>query len=355
MAAARLGVANGTVPDQKCDILLIPDLVLGEGGAMRRREFIALIGAVACPLSARAQQTGVPIVGFLGTVAQPVWTKPVAAFEQQLRERGWIDGRTITIIYRWAEGRSERFAEIAAEFVSCKVDVIVTGGNAVSAVRQATSTIPIVFALAVDPVGSGFVNSLSRPGGNVTGLSLQGPDLAGKQLELLREVAPGRGRLAILVNAGYPAAKEELAQVQTAARALGLEFVVLEIRRAEDIAAAFEGVNDRAEALYVIGEALVSANIVQITRLALNARLPTVSRSREYVEAGCLMSYGANLLDLFRRAGNYVDKILYGAKPADLPVEQPTKFELLINLRTAKALGLTVPQTLITRADEVIE
>ena len=189
---------------------------------------------------------------------------------------------------------------------SRKVDVIVTGGNAVSAVRQATSTIPIVFALAVDPVGSGFVNSLSRPGGNVTGLSLQGPDLAGKRLELLREVVPGRGRLAILVNAGYPAAKEELAQVQTAARALRLEFVVLEIRRAEDIAAAFEGVNDRAEALYVIGDALVSANFVQITRLALNARLPTMSRNREYVEAGCLMSYGANLLDLFRRAGDYV-------------------------------------------------
>jgi putative ABC transport system substrate-binding protein len=355
MAAARLGVTNGTVLDQKCDILLIPDLVLGEGEAMRRREFIALIGAVACPLSARAQQTGVPIVGVLGTVAQPAWTKLVAAFEQQLRERGWIDGRTITIIYRWAEGRSERFAEIAAEFVSRKVDVIVTGGNAVSAVRQATSTIPIVFALAVDPVGSGFVNSLSRHGGNVTGLSLQGPDLAGKRLELLQEVAPGRGRLAILVNAGYPAAKEELAQVQTAARALGLESVVLEIRRAEDIAAAFEGVNDRADALYVIGEALVNANIVQITRLALNARLPTVSSSGGYVEAGCLMSYGAILSDLFRRAGDYVDKILHGAKPADLPVEQPTKFELLINLRTAKALGLTVPQTLITRADELIE
>jgi putative tryptophan/tyrosine transport system substrate-binding protein len=323
---------------------------------MNRREFITLAGGMAVwPLAARAQQPALPVIGFLGTVAQPVWIKPVAAFEQQLREHGWIDGRTITIIYRWAEGRSERFAEIAAEFVSRKVDVIVTGGNAVSAVRQATSTIPIVFALAVDPVGSGFVNSLSRPGGNVTGLSLQGPDLAGKRLELLREVAPGRGRLAILVNVGYPAAKEELAQVQTAARALGLESVVLEIRRAEDIAAAFEGVNDRAEALYVIGEALVSANIAQITRLALNARLPTVSRSREYVEAGCLMSYGANNADLFRRAGDYVDKILRGTKPGNIPVEQPTKFDLVINLTTAKALGLTVPASFLSLADELIE
>ena len=324
---------------------------------MRRRDFIKGVAnsAAAWPLAARAQQPALPAVGFLGTVAQPVWIKPVAAFEQQLREHGWIDGRTITIIYRWAEGRSERFAEIAAEFVSRKVDIIVTGGNAVSAVRQATSTIPIVFALAVDPVGSGFVNSLSRPGGNVTGLSVQGPDLAGKQLELLREVAPGRGRLAILVNAGYPAAKEELAQVQTAARALGLESVVLEIRRAEDIAAAFEGVNDRAEALYVIGEALVSANVAQISRLALNARLPTVSRSREYVEAGCLMSYGANAADLFRRAGDYVDKILRGTKPGDIPVEQPTKFDLAINLTTAKALGLEVPHNLLVLADDVIE
>jgi putative tryptophan/tyrosine transport system substrate-binding protein len=324
---------------------------------MRRRDFIKGVvnSAAAWPLAARAQQPALPVIGFLGTVAQPVWIKPVAAFEQQLREHGWIDGRTITIIYRWAEGRSERFAEIAAEFVSRKVDVIVTGGNAVSAVRQATSTIPIVFALAVDPVGSGFVNSLSRPGGNVTGLSLQGPDLAGKRLELLREVAPGRGRLAILVNVGYPAAKEELAQVQTAARALGLESVVLEIRRAEDIAAAFEGVNDRAEALYVIGEALVSANIAQITRLALNARLPTVSRSREYVEAGCLMSYGANNADLFRRAGDYVDKILRGTKPGNIPVEQPTKFDLVINLTTAKALGLTVPASFLSLADELIE
>jgi putative tryptophan/tyrosine transport system substrate-binding protein len=322
---------------------------------MRRREFITLLGgATVSPLPLRAQQRR-PVIGFLGTATQALWGKWVAAFEDQLREHGWIDGRTIQIIYRWAEGRPERFAEIATDFVNSNVDVIVTGGNAVSAVRQATSTIPIIFALAIDPVGSGFVNSLSRPGGNVTGLSLQGPDLAGKRLELLREVAPGRRRLAILVNVGYPAAKEELAQVQTAARALGLESVVLEIRQAEDIAVAFEGVNDRADALYVIGEALVNANVAQITRLALNARLPTVSRNREYVEAGCLMSYGPNLADLFRRAGDYVDKILRGAKPGNIPVEQPTKFDLVINLTTAKTLGLTVPASFLSLANELIE
>jgi putative ABC transport system substrate-binding protein len=244
---------------------------------MKRREFITLIGgATVWPLPLRAQQRK-PVIGFLGTVAQGPWVKPVAAFEDQLREHGWIDGRTIKIIYRWAEGRPERFAEIATEFVNSNVDVIVTGGNAVSAVRQATSTIPIVFALAVDPVGSGFVNSLSRPGGNVTGLSVQGPDLAGKRLELLRELAPGRRRLAIMVNVGYPAAKEELTQVQTAARALGLEAAVLEIRRAEDIAPAFDGAKGRVDALYVVGEALVTANFALITKLALHAGLPAIS------------------------------------------------------------------------------
>jgi putative tryptophan/tyrosine transport system substrate-binding protein len=302
-----------------------------------------------------AQQTQRPVIGFLGTAAQPAWTKPIAAFEQQLREHGWMDGHTITIIYRWAEGRSERFAEIAAEFVGRKVDVIVTGGNAVSAVRQATSTIPIVFALALDPVGSGFVNSLSRPGGNVTGLSLQGPDLAGKRLEMLREVAPGRRRLGILVNVGYPAAKEELTQVQTAARALGLESAVFEMLRAEDIARAFEGVNDRADALYVVGDALVTANVAKITRLALDAQLPTVSSYREFAVSGGLIAYGPSVPALFQRAADVVDKILRGAKAADIPVEQPIKFDLIINLKSAKALGVAVPQTLLATADELIE
>jgi len=295
------------------------------------------------------------VIGFLGTVAQGLWAKPVAAFEAQLREHGWIDGRTIKIIYRWAEGRPERFAEIATEFVNSNVDVIVTGGNAVSAVRQATSTIPIVFALAVDPVGSGFVNSLSRPGGNVTGLSLQGPDLAAKRLELLRELAPGRRRLAILVNVGYPAAREELAQVQTAARALGLEAAVLEIRRAEDIVPAFDGIKGRADALYVVGDALMTSNVVLITKLALDAGLPAIYSNREFAVSGGLMAYGPSVHALFQRAADDVDKILRGAKPADIPVQQPTKFDLVINLKTGKALGLSMPQTLLATADEVIE
>jgi putative tryptophan/tyrosine transport system substrate-binding protein len=322
---------------------------------MRRRDFVkAIIASTAWPLPLRAQQRR-PVIGFLGTVAQELWAKPVAAFEGQLREHGWIDGRTIKIIYRWAEGRPERFAEIATEFVNSNVDVIVTGGNAVSAVRQATSTIPIIFALAVDPVGSGFVNSLSRPGGNVTGLSLQGPDLAAKRLELLREVAPSRRRLAILVNVGYPAAREELAQVQTAARALGLESAVLEIRRAEDIAPAFDGAKGRADALYVVGEALVTANAVLITKLALDAGLPAISNYREFAASGGLIAYGPNFPALFQRAADVVDKILRGAKPADIPVQQPTKFDLVINLKSGKALGLTMPQTLLATADEVIE
>src|SRR5262249_7438267 len=288
----------------------------------------------------------------------------------------------------------ERFAEIATEFVNSNVDVIVTGGNAVSAVRQATSTIPIVCALAVDPVGSGFVNSLSRPGGNVTGLSSQGPDLAGKRLELLRELAPGRRRLAVLVNVGYPAAREELAQVQTAARALGLETAVLEIRRVEDIAPAFDGAKGRADALYVVGEALVTANVVLIAKLALDAGLPAISNNPEFAVSGGLIAYGASIPALFQRAADVVDKILRGAKPADIPVQQPTKFDLVINLKSVywiaegmeanatctcppsrspnrfrpsrfpnsspmprpmKALGLTMPQTLLATADEVIE
>jgi putative ABC transport system substrate-binding protein len=325
---------------------------------MRRRDFIKVIvgSAAAWPLVARAQQPAKrPLIGMLAPGTRASNGQWYAALVDRLRELGWIEGRTVAFEYRFAEGRPERFAEIATEFVNSNVDVIVTGGNAVSAVRQATSTIPIVFALAVDPVGSGFVNSLSRPGGNVTGLSLQGPDLAGKRLELLRELAPGRRRLAILVNVGYPATREELAQVQTAARALGLEFAVLEIRRAEDIAPAFDGAKGRADALYVIGDALTTANVVLITKLALDAGLPAISSYREFAVSGGLIAYGPSVPALFQRAADVVDKILRGAKPADIPVQQPTKFDLVINLKSVKALGLTMPQTLLATADEVIE
>jgi putative tryptophan/tyrosine transport system substrate-binding protein len=323
---------------------------------MRRREFITLLGGavVTRPLAARAQQPAkLPTLGFLGTVTQSTW--PVDSFARRLQELGWIDGRTITVEYRWADGHADRIIEFAAEFVRSKVNLIVTGGNAVAAAKQATSTIPIVFAVAVDPVGSGFVDSLSRPGGNVTGLSLQGPDLAGKRLELLREIVPGRRRLAIMVNVGYVAAKTELAQVQSAAAALGFDTVLLEIRRVEDIGPAFDGLSERADALYVVTEALVSSNGLRINTLALGARMPTVFGTREGIQAGGLISYGPDLPALFRRAAEFADKILHGAKPGDIPVEQPTKFDLVINLTTAKALGLTIPPNLLAIADEVIE
>jgi putative ABC transport system substrate-binding protein len=272
-----------------------------------------------------------------------------------LHDLGWIEGRTTVIDYRWAEGRTERYAEIAAEFVRLKVDVIVTVGGAVAAAKQATATIPIVFAYAGDPVGSGMVASLAKPGGNVTGLSVQSTDLAGKRLEILREIFPDVRRLAIIGNVEYAATVLEMGEAQVAARTLGLEVVKSEIRRAEDIAPAFEALKGAAEALYVCPDATMNANHARVNTLALGARLPTMHGVREYVEAGGLMSYGPSLPDLYRRAAEYVDKILRGAKPADLPVEQPTKFDLIINLVTARALGLEVPATLLARADEVIE
>ena len=325
---------------------------------MKRREFITLLGGAATwPLPTRAQQAGkLPTIGFLGASTPSTWGPWTAAFLQRLRELGWIEGRTIAIEYRWAEGRPERTQEIAAEFVRLKVDVIVTSGPpAVLAAKQATSVIPIVFAVTIDPVGAGYVASLARPGGNATGLTNQGTDLAGKRLELLREVVPGLRRLAIMANGGNRAAMLEMGEVQAAARTLGLAVAPSEIQRAEDIAAAFEVLKGHAEALYVVADSLAGSNRVRINTLAVGARLPTTYSAREYVEAGGLISYGPNYADLFRRAGDYVDKILRGAKPADLPVEQPTKFDLVINLTTAKALGLDVPASLLARADEVIE
>ncbi len=326
---------------------------------MRRREFITLLGGAAAtwPLAARAQQPAkLPTIGFLGPNTPSLDSRRVGAFVQRLRELGWTEDRNVAIEYRWAEGRTERLAEFAAEFVRLKVDVIVTSATPpVIAAKQATSVIPIVFAAVGDPVGTGIVNSLARPGGNATGLSIQATDLAGKRLELLHEVAPGLRRLAIMANPGAPPAVLEMAEAQTTARALGLEVVASEIRRPEDIAAAFEAFKGRAEALYVCNDPLVTTNRTRINTLALGMRLPTMYNVREFVEAGGLMSYGPNFLDLFRRAADFADKILRGAKPSDIPVEQPTKFDLVINLKTAKALGLDVPPTLIARADEVIE
>jgi putative tryptophan/tyrosine transport system substrate-binding protein len=326
---------------------------------MKRRAFITLLGgaAAAWPLMARAQQPGkLPTIGYLGSATPASQGQWVAAFVQRLRELGWIDGRTIAIEYRWAEGRTERAAEIAAEFVRRKVDVIVTSSTAGAvAAMQATSVIPIIFAAAGDPVGTGLVGSLARPGANVTGLSIQQTDVAAKKLELLREVVPSLGRLAILGNVVAPSVVLDMREVQATARTLGLEVITLEIRRGEDIVPAFEALNQRAEALYVVIDPLVNIHRVRINTLALAARLPTMHTFREGVEAGGLMSYGANFPDLFRRAADFVDKILRGAKPGDIPVEQPTKFDLVVNLTTAKALGLDVPPTLLARADEVIE
>jgi putative tryptophan/tyrosine transport system substrate-binding protein len=326
---------------------------------VKRREFITLLGGAAAtwPLAALAQQAGkVPTVGYLGgatAISQRAW---VDAFREGLRELGWIEGRTVTIEYRWGEGRAERFAEIAAEFVRLNVDVILAGGTeAAVAAKQATSVIPIVFPSAGDPVSSGLVASLARPGGNVTGLSNQGSDLGAKKVGLLREIFPGLRRLAVMANADYSGAVTEKAEIDTAARTLALEVVPLPIRRAEDIAPAFEALKGRAEALYVIGDSLVNTHRLRINTFALAARLPTMLPQREYAEMAGLMSYGANFPDLNRRAANFVNKILRGAKPADLPVEQPTKFDLVINLTTAKALGLNVPPTLLATADEVIE
>jgi putative ABC transport system substrate-binding protein len=324
---------------------------------VKRREFITLLGgAAAWPVAARAQQAGkLRTVGFLGSgtaLSQAQWVIP---FVQRLRELGWIDGR-IAIEYRWAEGRPERFTEIAAEFVRLNVDVILAAGTeAARAAKQATAVIPIVFPLATDPVGSGLVASLARPGGNVTGLSNQASDLAAKRLEFLRELLPRLNRLAIMANADSPNAVPELDEIYAAARTLGLEVTTAAIRGADDIAAAFDGFKGRAEALYVVGDPLVNLHRLRINTYALAARLPTMYVQREYVEAAGLMSYGTNYPDLNRRAADYVDKILRGAKPGDIPVEQPTKFELVINLTTAKALGLKIPESFLLRADEVIE
>jgi putative ABC transport system substrate-binding protein len=325
--------------------------------SLRRREFIAGLGgaAVAWPRAGWAQQSAKrPTMGFLGSDAA-AWSPWTAAFVERLGALGWLDGRTIAIEYRWSEGRPERVTEIAAEFIRTKVDVIVASGTAVPAVKQMTAAIPLVFPIGADPVGTGAVASLARPGGNVTGLSVQQSDLAGKRLGLLREVVPHLRRLAILAHVGIPDTVLEVGEVRAAARALNVDVATLEIRQARDIGPAFEALKSQADALYVVQEALVTANRTRIIILALGARLPTIAGSRDHVQAGALMSYGPNFPDQFRRAAELVDKILRGTKPADIPVEQPTKFDLVINLITAKALGLTIPPMLLALANEVIE
>jgi putative ABC transport system substrate-binding protein len=297
-----------------------------------------------------------PTIGFLGgggPISQRAWAE---AFVQRLRELGWIEGRTVAIEYRWGEGRPERYAEIAAEFMRLKVDVILAGGTeAAIAAKQVTSVIPIVFPTAGDPVGSRLVASLARPGGNVTGLSNQASDLPAKRLELLREVLPSLRRLAVMANADYSGGVTEREQIDAVAHALGFKLVPLPVRRREDIASVLDELKGGADALYTTGDPLINTHRLRIITFALATRLPTMFSQREYVAEGGLMSYGPNYPDLNRRAADYVDKILRGAKPGDIPVEQPTKFDLVINLITAQALGLEIPPTLLARADEVIE
>ena len=324
---------------------------------MKRREFITLLGgaAAAWPLAVYAQPSvRGPTLGLLIPGSPAIYSQRVAALVQRLRQLGWVDGSTIAVEYRWAA--TQHFDEIAAEFVRSKVDVIFTSGTppALAAMR-ATSQIPIVFAPAGDPLASGLVASLVRPGGNITGLSNQTADIAGKRVELLRELAGQVRRLAIMVKSDNPSAASEMREVKGAAGALGIEVLLLEIGQAADIGPAFETIEGRADALYVVIDSLVTTNLNRINTLALGARLPTIHGARELVVAGGLMSYAANYEDLFRRGAEYIDKILRGTKPADIPVEQPTKFELVINLTTAKALGLKISESFLLRADEVIE
>ena len=324
---------------------------------MKRREFIGLAGgAAAWPVRALAQNAEkVPTLGYLGAQSQAtdLWRR--SAFAQRLGELGWVDGRNAKIEYRWADGRVDRAAEIAAEFVRLRVDVIVTYGDGyVLAAKQATSTIPIVFAAAGDPVGNGLVASLAQPGGNVTGRSLQLGDTAGKRLELLCEVMPALRYVAILFNADL-GANSELTRLPEAARTLNLEIIRSEIRPDEEVGSAIESLKGRAKALYVCTDPFVNTIAARINASALAARLPVMHSFRSNAEAGGLISYGPDIPDLSRRAADSVGKILRGTKPADMPIEQPVKFELFINLKTAKALGLQLSPTLLARADEVIE
>jgi putative ABC transport system substrate-binding protein len=322
---------------------------------MKRREFIALLGgAVVSSYPVHAQQ--VRTIGLLGSgseAAQREWT---AAFVQRIAQVGWTEGGNLKIVYRWADGNNERFAEIAAEFVKLNVDLILTHNTLPTlAAKQVTSVIPIVFATAGDPVGSGIVASLARPGGNVTGLSGQAPDTAGKRIELLRELTPGLESLGVLSESGNPYAALDVKEVQRAARTFNIQVHIVLLQPGDELDVALDSLKGRVQALYVLPIPRFYASRVQLNAGSLAAKLPTMYVIREYVEAGGLISYGPNWPSMWRRAADLVAKVLNGVKPGDIPVEQPTQFDLIINARTAKALGLEVPPALLARADEVIE
>jgi putative tryptophan/tyrosine transport system substrate-binding protein len=325
---------------------------------MRRREFVRLIGgaAAAWPVAALSQQPAKsPVVGFLVAGSQTSHGAWVAAFAQRMSELGWTESRNVTIDYRWAGGDNQRMTEFAADFVQHKVNVIVSSANGVTIARQATSSIPIVFAAYSDPVASGLVETLARPGGNVTGLTVQPSDLASKRIDLLRKIIPNFRRLAALANVAASGLAQEIAGIQAAAAAFNVEADIIELRTADDIAPALARLKERPDGLYVVSEPLVNANRAQILETVTAAKIPTIFGFREFVDAGGLMSYGPNFSDLFRRAADFTDKILRGAKPADIPVQRPVKFDLIINLKTAKALGLKIPESFLVLADETIE
>ena len=325
---------------------------------MKRREFIAGLGIAAMwPTLIHAQRPAkLPTIGFMGASSPEVANQWVTAFVKRLGELGWVDGRNVAIEFRWAEARADQYNEIASGFADRKVGVIVTWASApVLAAKRATTTIPIVFAAQMDPVGAGVVTSLSHPGGNVTGMSIQQTDTTGKRIELLREVVPKLARLAVMANVAAPGAVLEMREVLATAQSLGLEVRPIEVRQADEIFEAIEALKGGVDALYVATDPLIFNNRMRMNALAKTVGLATIYGGREYTDAGALMSYGPNWTDLFRHAAEQVDRILRGVKPADIPVEQPTKFDLVINLGTARALGLEVPATLLARADEVIE
>jgi putative ABC transport system substrate-binding protein len=327
---------------------------------VRRREFIALLGcsATAWPLAARAQQRAMPVIGALFAVSAAEWEDFMAGFRRGLSESGFVEGRNIAIEYRWADGHFDSLPTMAADLVGRKVALIFTGGTVgVQAAMAATQTIPIVFTIGVDPVAAGFVAGLNRPGGNVTGVTLISSELAPKRLELLRDLVTTATKIALLVNPNNPESlRQETQGVQDAARRFGKEIIVVRAGTENELESAFAAAVEHGAAAFLVESdpIFVSARL-QIATLALRHSIPVISNDRQIVAAGGLMSYGTSIVDTFRQAGTYVGRILKGEKPADLPVLQPTKFELVINLKTAKVLGLEIPPTLLARADEVIE
>jgi ABC-type uncharacterized transport system substrate-binding protein len=318
--------------------------------------FVVALLAVAVMTEAQ-QPTKVPRIGYLAAAPASANLARIGAFRQGLRELGYTEGKNIVIEYRYAEGKPDRLSELADELVRLNVDAIVTAGPTVTrAAKEATATIPIVMAFAGDPVGSGFVASLARPGGNITGLSSLSPEISGKQLELLKEIVPKLSRVAILGSSTEPANPQSLKEIELAAGAFGVQLQYLDVLGPKDIETAFRTASKRrADAILVLPSAVFNTHRKQIADLAKMSRLPAIFYAPEWVEDGGLVSYGVSFTDLYRRAATYVDKILKGRKPADLPVEQPTKFELLINLKAAKQIGLTIPPNVLVRADKVIK